>query len=76
MAHGGVTRSVNDQSITASERARDAAKVLQAHFPEEPNLLHVQLHRLGGSNTYIGPILSCLFIVLDLGYSERNELRE
>ncbi len=34
---GGFTRSVNDQSITASERACNAAaKVLQAHFPEEP----------------------------------------
>lgn len=34
---GGFTRSVNDQSITASEKACDAAaKVLQAHFPEEP----------------------------------------
>lgn len=34
---GGFTRTVNDQSITASERACDAAvKVLEKHFPEEP----------------------------------------
>jgi hypothetical protein len=34
---GGFTRSVNDQSITASEHACDAAaKVLEKHFPEEP----------------------------------------
>lgn len=36
---GGFTRSVNDQSITASERACEAAaKVLQGHFPEEPTI--------------------------------------
>lgn len=34
---GGFTRSVNDQSITASEKACEAAvKVLEAQFPEEP----------------------------------------
>jgi hypothetical protein len=41
---GGFSRIVTDQSITASEKAHEAARdVLRKHFPEEPEI-YMQSH--------------------------------